>query len=40
MRIRSQLVLAKDAAVTAVNSIMAEHIKMDELKDAEGTICK
>lgn len=31
----SQLVLAKDAAVTAINSIMTEHIKMDELKDAK-----
>ena len=30
----SQLVLAKDA-VTAINSIMTEHIKMDELKDAK-----
>lgn len=31
----NQLVLAKDAAVTAINSIMTEHIKMDELKDAK-----
>ena len=31
----SQLVLAKDAAVTAINSIMSGHIKMDELKDAK-----
>ncbi len=31
----SQSVLAKDAAVTAINSIMTEHIKMDELKDAK-----
>lgn len=31
----NQLVLAKDATVTAINSIMTEHVKMDELKDAK-----